>query len=119
MLLLGREQNDLSLGKKNSTYFFNLEKKRGSNKNISSVFINNTLSNDPSVISSHVFTFYKNLYTSSFDPNASSLFFHKIQSVIPKVNDRNRDLCEERFNMDDLYNIVKRMPNNKSPGLTL
>ncbi len=67
----------------NSNCIFNLEKKCVSNENILSLFINNTLSNDPSVISSRVFTFDKNLYTSSFDPDASSLCFHKIKSVLP------------------------------------
>ncbi len=78
--------------------------------------LSDTLSNDPSAISSHVFNFYQNLYTSSFDLNASSLFFHKIDSVIPKINDQNRELCEEPFNIEDLFNVVKRMPKNKSPG---
>ncbi len=106
----------LEFGEKNSAYFFNLEKKRGSNKRISSLYINDTLSNDPSAISSHVFNFYQNLYTSSFDLNASSLFFHKIDSVIPKINDQNRELCEEPFNIEDLFNVVKRMAKNKSRG---
>uniref|UniRef100_A0A9J8DK74 Reverse transcriptase domain-containing protein n=1 Tax=Cyprinus carpio carpio TaxID=630221 RepID=A0A9J8DK74_CYPCA len=106
----------LEFGEKNSAYFFNLEKKRGSNKRISSLYINNSLSNDPSMISSYVSNFYQNLYTSSFDLVASSLFFRKVHSVIPKINDHNRELCEEPFTIDDLYNIVKRMPHNKSPG---
>ncbi len=105
----------LEFGEKNSAYFFNLEKKRGSNKRISSLYINDTLSNDPTAIYSHVLNFYQNLYTSSFDRNASSLFFHKIDSVIPKINDQNRELCEEPFNIEDLLNVVKRMSNNKSP----
>ncbi len=36
--------------------------------------------------------------------------------MIPKINDQNRSFCEEPFNIEDLFNIVKRMPNNKSPG---
>ncbi len=48
--------------------------------------------------------------------NASSLFFHKIDSVIPQMTGQNRELCEEPFNIENLFNVVKRMPNNKSPG---
>ncbi len=65
---------------------------------------------------SHVFNLYQNLYTSSFDLYNYSLFFHKIDSLIPKINDQNRELCEEPFNIEDLFNVVKRMPNNRSPG---
>ncbi len=36
--------------------------------------------------------------------------------MIPKINDQNRELCEEPFNIEDLFNVVKRMPKNKSPG---
>lgn len=92
--------------------FFGLKKKHGNNKNF--FFIH--LTNDTCLKSSHVFKFYQKLYTSLFDPHATSLFFHKVQSVIPKINENNRELCEKHFTMYALYNIAKRMPNNKSPG---
>lgn len=65
----------LEAGEKNSAYFFNLEKKRAELKKKSSLYIDNTLISDDKIISKFVSDFYQKLYTSSFNPDSSDLFF--------------------------------------------
>ena len=65
----------LEHGEKNSSFFFNLEKRRGEAKKISALYIDNSLSENEKDISSFVSNFYQKLYTSSFDPQACRVFF--------------------------------------------
>ena len=65
----------LEHGEKNSSFFFNLEKRRGEAKKISALYIDNSLSENEKEISSFVSNFYQKLYTSSFDPQACRVFF--------------------------------------------
>lgn len=73
----------LEHGEKNSSFFFNLEKRRGEAKKISALYIDNNLSKNEKEISSFISNFYQKLYASSFDPQSCRVFFDKVSPFIP------------------------------------
>lgn len=56
----------LEEGEKNSSYFFNLEKQRQTNKKIQMLLINDVNIDDQDLINEEIKTFYTNLYKSNF-----------------------------------------------------
>ncbi len=82
---------------KNSAYFFNLEKKRSDSKKISSLYIDANVVTDEKRISKFVSDLYQKLYSSSFNPHSSDLFFSKIQPFIPCISINNKNLCEKEM----------------------
>ncbi len=106
----------LEHGEKNSSFFFNLEKKHGEARKISALYIDNSLSENEKEISLFISNFYQKLYTSSFDPQACHLFFDKVSPFIPKISRENYELCESPVTLDELQKTITKMPTNKSPG---
>lgn len=106
----------LEHGEKNSSYFFNLEKKRAELKKISALYVDNNLSKDDKVISVFISKFYQKLYMSSFDPQASRIFFEIVSPFIPKISRENSEFCESPITLQEIQKTVSKMPGNKSPG---
>lgn len=83
---------------------------------ISSLYIDANVVTDEKIISKFVSDFYQKLYSSSFNPDSSDLFFSKIWPVIPCISINNTNLCEEEMSLKELDDIIKKTPFNKSPG---
>lgn len=81
-------------GERNSTYFFNLEKRTGDLKRISALDVNGILTSDEAKISKFVADFYQQLYSSSFHSESSNKFFFEVEQFIPNIIEDNYAVCE-------------------------
>jgi len=106
----------LEFGEKNSTYFFNLEKRRGELKRISTLNINGNLTSDEGKISKFVSDFYQRLYTSSFHSEFSNTFFLEVDPFISSISVDSQAVCEGEITMEELDVLITKTPLNKSPG---
>ena len=106
-------------GKKNSKYFFELEKRHFNSKTIRNLKIddNTTLNTDEEILK-EAKRFYQALYTSnnSFCQNVSGedLFFQQGNQCI--ISDDERRLCEGLLTARECLESLKNMESNKTPG---
>ena len=105
-------------GEKNTKYFLNLEKRNYNTKNITTL-----ISNEGKEITELEETikeekkYYKNLYSSKLNQNdISEDFLKNLQKDIPKLNDIEKNLCDEILTIEECGKALKLLPNNKSPG---
>lgn len=106
----------LEFGERNSTYFFNLEKRRGELKKISTLDINGVLISDEAKISKFVADFYQQLYTSYFHSDSSKQFFSKVEQFIPNISEDSYTACEGEITVEEMDILITKTPHNKSPG---
>ena len=108
-------------GEKSTKYFSNLENRGWQKKNISR--LKNTESNmitNPAEVLKELQTFYTNLYTSQDDVhdtvngNVSESFFDNIN--IPQLSEDQKQSLHSPLTKQELFNIVKSMNMNKTPG---
>lgn len=96
--------------------FFNLEKRRGELKRISTLNISGNLTSDEGKISKFVSDFYQQLYTSSFSSESSNTFFLKVEPFISSISEDSHAVCEGEITVEELDIIITKTPLNKSPG---
>ncbi len=106
----------LEFGERNSTYFFNLEKRRGDLKRISALDVNGILTSDEAKISKFVADFYQQLYSSSFHSESSNSFFFEVEQFIPNISEDNYAVCEGEITVEEMDSLIIKIPFNKSPG---
>ena len=103
-------------GEKNSAYFCNLEKRRQQRNAIQSLLINNIETTDEKSISTEIFQFYSNLYSSNFSEKHCRVFLNSIKTHIPKIDDTFKKTCEDNITRAELDKAVKCLSLNKAPG---
>ena len=98
-------------GEKNTKYFFALEKRNYSNKNMFSVFTENGLCTDQQQILEEQKRFYQQLYTSdrSVDFTLQNHTAHKLDSSQKKQMD-------ERITIEEIKTALDSMKHGKCPG---
>lgn len=105
-------------GEKSTKYFFALEKIRAQNKLWTEIFDKNGKTVAGTANIQEVQTeFYKNLYTTQNieeNCNATSEFLRALDA---RISDEDKVELEKDIEYDEMENVVKKMPNNKSPGL--
>ena len=105
-------------GEKSSKFFLNLEKVRGSQRKVRKLIVSNHEIADPQLIEQEIEKafFYKSLFKSNIKKTLSEQtnFLDTLQ--IPKLSDGYCLLCEGELTESELYDTLKNMPNNKSPG---
>lgn len=107
-------------GEKNTSYFFNLEKRHYSKRCISKLQKENgeIITGSDAILEEEV-KFYSDLYTSSINYGENENILEKIgisQDDIPKLSSEQSTLCEGMITINECINAVKSMPNGKSPG---
>lgn len=85
-------------GGKNSLYFCGLEKSRQGKNSIRSLLIDNNEVTDEKVISSEIWKFYSQLYSSKFSSIDCQTFFQDIAKHIPKIEDALKQTCAKSNN---------------------
>ena len=102
-------------GETNSKYFFNLEKRTSDMKSINRLQITGDIITDnPERILQEMKIFYQALYSSVNSNDVDRYFESTAEPQIIKDSDytsMGRDITET-----DLLNIIKSLPNNKTPG---
>ena len=102
---------------KPSKYFLNLEKKHYINKTISELKLENGQTiTDPKQILGTQKEFYQNLFTSKNTIRIEDSYFEHYLSNLPKLTDRNKDLIDNPFTIDELDNVINKSKLNKAPG---
>ena len=96
---------------KSTKYFFQLEKTRSKNKVMSKVETENGIITDPKKILQAQSSFYKNLYTT--DPKVNFTFDVEIPN---KISEEDKRLMGQPITVEELGQILKSMPNEKTPG---
>ena len=107
----------LEEGEKNSTYFFALEKRNGQRKMLNCLNINGKICNDATQISSHVYNFYKELYTSNFNGCTAEVFINKIERYIPTIDDSYMSFCDTDITKTEIRKALFSMKKGKAPGI--
>lgn len=66
------------------------------NNNRGTLIINDNECSDPERISSETYSFYSNLYSSNFSPDATEIFFDKMKDFISQINEDFRMTVRQR-----------------------
>ena len=106
-------------GEKNSKYFLNLEKRNYNSKYIKKVIKTNGVEiSDPSQILQEQQEFYTNLYKSrcSGQPNFDLMDTFLSNKNIPKLNEVDKQKCDDGLTLEDLTDAINNMALDKSPG---
>lgn len=103
-------------GEKNSSYFCGLEKRRQEKNSIRSLMIEDNEVTDEKVISSEIWKFYSQLYSSKFSSMDCQNFFQDIAKHIPKIKDSLKQTCENQIRITELDAVIGRLSLNKAPG---
>lgn len=103
-------------GEKSTAYFCRLEKIRQERNAINSLQIDNQLSTDPQKISKEIFTFYSNLYSSSYSKPLAEAFYQSINYLIPKIDENFKQICEANITLEELDKALGALSKDKAPG---
>ena len=103
-------------GKKNSKYFYNLEKTNQRKKHITSLKINDYVKlTDPKEILEEEERFFKQLYTSkNTNPNGSE--FIEFFNTENALSEETSKTCEGIMSIDECKRALMTMESNKTPG---
>ena len=107
-------------GEKNSKYFLNLEKQNYNIKYIKKIIKpDGTEIHNPNQIIDEQVNFYSDLYRSKKDTHVDENLldtFLTNNSNIPKLEDPDKNSCENQITIDDLTEALRYMSLDKSPG---
>ena len=105
----------LDYGEKPSKYFLNLEHKNMINKNINEIKISETTSiTDQEAILMELKKFYENLYAEKHIEKTTNYHPYTIPNILTT---QEKESIEGPITKEELDNALKKMKNNKSPGL--
>ena len=106
-------------GEKPSKYFCNLENRNFVSKRMTSLINEKGEElNDQLSIKNEVFSFYNNLYSSREHVIESINLNEKLDFSTPKLTEAQALSIEGKISLNEAYNTLKQMQNNKSPGST-
>jgi len=104
-------------GKKNSFYFFNLEKRRQAKKKITKLNVNGILSEDSVLINQTIRNFYSKLYCTNYSESNCKSFFDEIGHSIKSIDSAFNSSMEDDLKIEELDRAINQMAKGKSPGL--
>ena len=105
----------LEEGEQNTAYFFRLEKSRSKTNCIQKLHIDGTVTDDPQKVSNHCLMFYRNLYKSQYDENATKHFFGHL-SHLKSISPDQKDLCDRQVTLEEVRSAIQQLKLNTSPG---
>ena len=103
-------------GEKCTKFFLNLEKRNASNSTIKKLISDDEEVNEPKKICSLIENFYKNLFRKSTFKNNSDINNFLLSLPLPKINSKFFSVCEKDPTEKELFDALKGMENNKTPG---
>lgn len=109
-------QRWLEHGEQNSSYFFKLERHNSSHNTIHRLKIDGQISDSPKKIAQFCADFYKDLYSSYFDYDATTCFFDSLPSFC-KINGADRNMCDLPLGLEEVTEAINCLKLNKSPGV--
>lgn len=103
-------------GEKNTAYFCQLEKRRQQSNAIHTLVIKDTIITDSKLISEEIYSFYSNIYSTSYSENNAIQFLEKVKDYIPQIDIEFKEMCDEDLKLEELKAAIKKMCLGKSPG---
>ena len=103
-------------GEKSTRYFYSLEKKKQADKSIQTLTKDNldTVTSTRDILF-ETRAFYKKVYTAeAINPDTQRSFF---DISIPQLSSSDQQSCELPLSTSELEQALKKMENNKSPGI--
>ena len=94
----------------------NLEKKRGNQNQIRKLLIDEKEIDGDVVIFKKIESFYETLFKSQFFKNVYEIVKFLCGITTQSLNNDQINLCEKDLSETDLYDAMRNMQNNKSPG---
>ena len=103
-------------GEKSAKFFLNLEKKRGVQNRIWKLFVEEKEINHHKEIPKNLKAFYETLFNQKFSKNnvEKQRFLNSLSTKT--LTNEQYDLCENKISETDLFDSMKSMKNNKTPG---
>ncbi len=105
----------LEEGEQNTAYFFRLEKSRSRANCIQKLNIDGAVTDDPQKVSNHCLMFYRNLYKSQYDENATEYFFGHL-SQLKSISFDQGDICDKQVTLEEVRSAIQQLKLHKSPG---
>ena len=101
---------------KSTKYFLNLEKKHAEKSTIRRLVTDKKDLIKHNDINNEIFSYFKSLFekTDQFDKLDSNTLPQSI--TLPSVADDQKVVCDNDLTNKELFDVSKRIPNNKSPG---
>ena len=108
--------NWYEFGEKSSKFFLNLEKSHGLKSQVRSIFVDNKKYDDAKEINKQLLVFYKSLFSEKIENETKFLeeFFKNID--LPKLSHEQINICEGEITEKEIFNALKSMDKDKSPG---
>ena len=103
-------------GEKLTKFSLNLEEKRGNQNQIRKLIIDQKEIDGDVEIFKKIESFFKTLFNSQPFKNIKEIELFLCGITTPSLNNDQINLCEKDLSETDLYNAMKNMQNNKSPG---
>jgi len=97
----------LEEGEKNTAYFCQLEKRRQNNV-VNSLIVNEKVITDPKLISEVVYSFYSDIYSSSYSVKNGQEFLEKIKDFIPQIDIDFKESCDEDLRLEEIESALKK-----------
>ena len=101
---------------KSTKFFLNLERQRGVQNTIKKLILGDKETIDQTHILEYITEFYKTLFKKRKQKTAAEIKKFLRQLNIPKLPEDKSKLCEEDLIEKDLYDSLKSIQNDKSPG---
>ena len=103
-------------GKKSSKFFLNLEKNRFVQSQIRRLIIEEKELTEQNEINNNIFSFYQNLFSKQTDFKQNDLINHLDKINLPILSNDRKQICYAIINKKEIYDTVKSMENDKTPG---
>jgi hypothetical protein len=103
-------------GEKCSKYFLNLEKQNKNKSNVKKLLVDGVETTDRQEILSKIKEFYHDKYELNDNINSVDCNSFLKDLELPTISEGDVKLCEEPITKTEIYNVIKSMKNNKSPG---
>ena len=103
-------------GEKSNKYFLNLERRNSSKTHVKKLIENDTEITDANVILKHIKHFYEDLYSTRSCKTELDCFEYLSPVNTPTLSRNESKSCEGKLNLNEIYDALKSMPSNKSPG---
>ena len=103
-------------GEKSSKFFLTLEKTRAVKGQIRNILIDNSEVTEEKEINEHLFSFYECLFTQKNSKNNNEIKSYLKNVEVAKLSDDIKEKCENGISEKELWQALRNMPNDKSPG---